>query len=97
MLQFLYELLQSKGVDDLIKIKPTLLALLKDAHALNLTPPALFVLMAVLNIYVHKVPIAEERRARRELQVTKNTLFASLVNVIELSVPERLNIVFHYF
>ena len=86
MLQFLYELL-SKGTTDqeLVKIKTTLLTLLKDAHALNLTPPALFVLMAILNIYVQKVPVAEDRRSRREIQVKfykkykfiKNTNFES--------------------
>lgn len=71
MLQFLYELLSKGTTDqDLVKIKTTLLALLKDAHALNLTPPALFVLMAILNIYVQKVPVAEDRRSRREIQVS---------------------------
>lgn len=68
MLQFLYELL-IKSSDEVEKIKTVLMVLLKDALALNMTPPALFVLMAILNIYVQYVPVSEERRARRELQV----------------------------
>jgi len=83
MLQFLYELL-SKGSDDLDSIKTTLMALLKDAHSLNMTPPALFVLMAILNIYVQKIPVSEERRSRREIQdlVTK---FLESLNAIAAS------------
>ena len=68
MLQFLYELL-SQPSNDVEKIKAVLMSLLKDALTLNMAPPALFVLVAILNIYVQKVPVSEERRSRREIQV----------------------------
>ena len=69
LLQFLYHLLKKSPSDDLLQIKSPLLALFKDGLQLNLAPPALFVMYTILNIYVHEVPVPEERRARRELQV----------------------------
>lgn len=70
MLQFLYELLM-KSQDEIEQVKNALMALLKDAlYYLNLAPPSLFLMFAILNIYVQKVPIPEERRGRRDLQVT---------------------------
>ena len=68
MLQFLYELLL-KEASEIEQVKDVLMSLLKDSLTLGVTPPAMFLLIAVLNIYVQRVPVPEERRARRDLQV----------------------------
>jgi len=68
LLQFLHELLTRNTADSIIQIKSSLLALLKECLQLNITPPSMFVLFSIFNIFVHRVPVPEERRARRELQ-----------------------------
>ena len=74
LLQFIYELLLKTISEDVIQIKTSLFNLLKDGLQLSLNPPCLFVLFGILNIYVQRVPIPEERRARRDLQVCEKFL-----------------------
>lgn len=69
LLQFLYELLQKATKEEIIQVKTSFVNLLKEGLQLNMSPPSLFVLFALLNIYVQRVPLPEERRARRDLQV----------------------------
>ena len=68
--QFLYELLKKNNCDSILQVKSSLLAVIKDILQMNVTPPSLFVSFTIFNIYVHCVPVPEERRARRELQVS---------------------------
>ena len=69
LLQFLYELLLRGNTEKLTQLKIPLLSLLKDGLQLNVSPPTLFVLINIFNIFVTRVPAPEERRARKDLQV----------------------------
>ena len=80
MLQFLYELLLKTTAEDIVQIKCSYILLLKECLQLNMTPPSLFVLFGILNIYVQRVPIPEERRARRDLQVCVHIILFRPIN-----------------
>ena len=78
---FLYQLLLRTTHQDTIQVKASLMSLLKEALAINLSPPTLFVLFAILNIYVQRVPVPDERRARRDLQDIALKFLETLNNV----------------
>lgn len=85
LLQFLYELLQKATKEEIIQVKTSFVNLLKEGLQLNMSPPSLFVLFALLNIYVQRVPLPEERRARRDLQDLAQKFMESLNNVAAAS------------
>eukprot|EP00794_Sanderia_malayensis_P000522 gene522-1172_t len=68
MLQFLHAFVLKTPHDQLKQIKTPLLSLLRDGLQLGITPPAHFVLLNIFYAFVTRVPAAEERRTRRELQ-----------------------------
>ena len=68
ILQFLYEYLQKASESQLIVVRSSLLSLMKEGLQLNF-PPALFLLLVVLRSYVQNIPLQEDKRVRKELQV----------------------------
>ena len=66
MLQFLLCYLRSVSAAPLAECWTSLLALLRDAA--QLTPPAQFLLLAVLNEYVQRAPPLPEKKDQRDLQ-----------------------------
>nr|XP_054753790.1 protein dopey-1-like [Lytechinus pictus] len=68
MLQFLYAYVQKMAVAPLRDSWPSILGLLKDALQLNLSAPAQFLLLGILNEIVHKLLPFEERKDQRDLQ-----------------------------
>ncbi|XP_065649698.1 protein dopey-1 isoform X2 [Hydra vulgaris] len=81
LFQFLNELLLSATNEELINIKNSIFMLLKESLQLNLSPPSLFVLFGILNIFVHRVPSPDDRRARRDLQDLAQKYVESLNNI----------------
>ena len=65
-LQFVLCHLRSVPAPALAECWPSVLALLRDAG--QLTPPAQFLLLAVLNEYVQRAPPLPERKDQRDLQ-----------------------------
>ncbi len=82
VMQFLHGLLLKTSHEQLKQVKTPLLALLKDSLQLGTTPPALFVLLNVFYVFVVRVPIAEERRCRRELQVSRLVCFRFICAIV---------------
>ena len=68
ILQFLYEYLQKASESQLIVVRSSLLSLMKEGLQLNF-PPALFLLLVILRSYVQNIPLQEDKRVRKELQV----------------------------
>ena len=68
ILQFLYEYLTKASESHLIHVRSSLLSLMKEGLQLNF-PPALFLLLVILRSYVQNIPLQEDKKVRRELQV----------------------------
>lgn len=69
ILQFLYEYLLKASESQLIVVRSSLLSLMKEGLQLNF-PPALFLLLVILRSYVQNIPLQEDKKVRKELQVT---------------------------
>ena len=69
ILQFLFEYLQKASESQLIVVRSSLLSLMKEGLQLNF-PPALFLLLIILRSYVKNIPLQEDKKVRKELQVT---------------------------
>ena len=69
ILQFLYEYLLKASENQLIVVRSSLLSLMKEGLQLNF-PPALFLLLVILRSYVQNIPLQEDKKVRKELQVT---------------------------
>lgn len=70
ILQFLYEYLQRATQTQLNSVHVSLMSLMKEGLQLSF-PPALFLLLAILQSYVQRLPLQEDRKVRKELQVIK--------------------------
>ena len=70
LLQFFHEFLQRTPVSHITQAKSSFLALLKDGLQLNLPPPAVFLLLVNLHTYCVKIPGKEDRKSRKETQVS---------------------------
>lgn len=68
ILQFLFEYLQRAPENQLILVRSSLLSLMKEGLQLNF-PPALFLLLVILRSYVQNIPLQEDKKVRKELQV----------------------------
>ncbi|XP_035686504.1 protein dopey-1-like isoform X1 [Branchiostoma floridae] len=68
MLQFLYVFLMRMGNGTVMASWTSLLALLRESLSLDLPPPGVFLLLGILNQFVQKCPMLEDRRDRRDLQ-----------------------------
>ena len=68
ILQFLFEYLQRAPESQLILVRSSLLSLMKEGLQLNF-PPALFLLLVILRSYVQNIPLQEDKKIRKELQV----------------------------
>lgn len=68
ILQFLYEYLLKASESQLIVVRSSLLSLMKEGLQLNF-PPALFLLLVILRSYVQNIPLQEDKKVRKELQV----------------------------
>ena len=70
ILQFLYEYLLKASESQLVVVRSSLLSLMKEGLQLNF-PPALFLLLVILRSYVQNIPLQEDKKVRKELQVTR--------------------------
>lgn len=79
ILQFLYEYLHKASESQLIVVRSSLLSLMKEGLQLNF-PPALFLLLVILRSYVQNIPLQEDKKVRKELQVKQvlNSTFSTL-------------------
>lgn len=77
ILQFLYEYLQKASESQLIVVRSSLLSLMKEGLQLNF-PPALFLLLVILRSYVQNIPLQEDKKIRKELQVKNVVLLSSI-------------------
>lgn len=68
ILQFFYEYLQRAPENQLIVVRSSLLSLMKEGLQLNF-PPALFLFLVILRSYVQNIPLQEDKKVRKELQV----------------------------
>ena len=68
ILQFLFEYLQRAPENQLILVRSSLLSLMKEGLQLSF-PPALFLLLVILRSYVQNIPLQEDKKVRKELQV----------------------------
>jgi len=68
MLQFFYAYVQRTPGQQLVDSWQSLLSLLKDGLQLALPPPGQFLLLAILNEFVQKIPTFEEKKDQKELQ-----------------------------
>jgi len=77
LLRFLYAYIQRVEGGLLIDTWPLLLSLLRDGLQINLVPPGLFVLLAILSEFLQKMPMFEERKDQKDLQeITQRLLEA---------------------
>ena len=68
ILQFFYGYLQRAPENQLINVRSSLVSLMKEGLQLNF-PPALFLLLVILRCYVQNIPLQEDKKVRKELQV----------------------------
>ncbi|XP_012945131.1 protein dopey-1 [Aplysia californica] len=69
LLQFFYAYVRkTASSSQLADSWPSLLGLLKECLQLNLSPPALFLLLQILQEFVQKTPSMEEKKNQKELQ-----------------------------
>jgi len=68
MLQFFYAYMQQTSSKILQECWVSLTALMKEVLALNLTPPALFVALGILNEFVQRSLPLEDKKDQKELQ-----------------------------
>ena len=68
MLQFLYEYLKKASLSQLAHARTPLIGLIKEGLQLNL-PPAIFLLLVILHSCVQRLPLHEDKKMRKELQV----------------------------
>lgn len=73
ILQFLFEYLHKASESHLILVRSSLLSLMKEGLQLNF-PPALFLLLIILRSYVENIPLQEDKKVRKELQVTEELI-----------------------
>ena len=79
ILQFLFEYLQKAPESQLILVRSSLLSLMKEGLQLNF-PPALFLLLVILRSYVQNIPLQEDKKVRKELQVTEFSRYICIAN-----------------
>ena len=102
ILQFFYGYLQRAPENQLINVRSSLVSLMKEGLQLNF-PPALFLLLVILRCYVQNIPLQEDKKVRKELQVNdriqltdgsaalivgETSLFTDNLSVIERKIPE---------
>lgn len=101
ILQFFYGYLQRAPENQLINVRSSLVSLMKEGLQLNF-PPALFLLLVILRCYVQNIPLQEDKKVRKELQVNnriqltgasaalvvgETSLFTDNLSVIERKIP----------
>ena len=102
ILQFFYGYLQRAPENQLINVRSSLVSLMKEGLQLNF-PPALFLLLVILRCYVQNIPLQEDKKVRKELQVNnriqytgasaalvvgETSFFTDNLSVIERKIPE---------
>ncbi|XP_064627681.1 protein dopey-1-like isoform X4 [Lineus longissimus] len=69
MLQFFYAYVQQTTSMQLLDSWPSLLSLLKEGLQINLSAPGQFLLLAILNEFVQKMPPFEDKKDHKDVQV----------------------------
>ena len=69
ILQFFYHFIQKAALTQLVSSRPAIISLMKEGLQLN-QPPALFLLLVILRSYVQRIPLQEDKKAKKELQVS---------------------------
>ncbi|XP_048577556.1 protein dopey-1 isoform X2 [Nematostella vectensis] len=67
ILQFFYYYMQRATQSQLTNSRGSLISLMKEGLQLN-QPPALFLMLVILQSYVQRLPLQEDKKARKELQ-----------------------------
>uniref|UniRef100_A0A2C9KBU5 Uncharacterized protein n=1 Tax=Biomphalaria glabrata TaxID=6526 RepID=A0A2C9KBU5_BIOGL len=69
LLQFFFAYVRNTTtIAQLLDSWPSLLSLLRECLQMNLTPPALFLLLQILHEFVQKTPTMEEKKNQKDLQ-----------------------------
>ncbi|XP_029636600.1 protein dopey-1 isoform X3 [Octopus sinensis] len=88
MLQFFYAYIQQASVQQLLDSKQSLLSLLKEGQALNLSPPGLFLLLEILNEFVQRIPSMEDRKSQKDIQDIAQKLVEAVSTVAGLCLEQ---------
>ncbi|XP_070189330.1 protein DOP1A-like isoform X2 [Littorina saxatilis] len=88
LLQFFFVYVQQHTGAQLLDSWPALLSLIRDVMAMGLQPPATFVLLQILNDFVHKAPALEEKKAQKELQDITQKLLESVTMIAGTSLEQ---------
>ncbi|GAB1600861.1 protein dopey-1-like isoform X3 [Argonauta hians] len=88
MLQFFYAYIQQASEQQLLDSKQSLLSLLKEGQALNLSPPGLFLLLEILNEFVQRTPSMEDRKSQKDIQDIAQRLVEAVSTVAGLCLEQ---------
>ncbi|BFZ25222.1 hypothetical protein BsWGS_28261 [Bradybaena similaris] len=90
LLQFFWAFVHhSASSSQLLDSWPSLLALLKECLQMNLSPPAIFLLLQILNEIVQKTPPMEEKRSQKDLQEICQRTLESVGAIAGSSLEQR--------
>ncbi|XP_041353922.1 protein dopey-1-like isoform X2 [Gigantopelta aegis] len=87
-LQFFLAYVERTPASQLVDSWPSLLSLLKESLQLGLVPPGQFLLLQILNEFIHRTPAMEEKKSQKDLQDIAQKLLESVAVIAGLSLEQ---------